>query len=180
MSELRVCSLPPVWSPDARVLILGSMPGERSLAAQQYYAHPQNQFWPIMGQLFGAGAEIDYTRRLQLLRANGVALWDVLESCERIGSLDSSIVRTSEQPNDIAGLLQRSGGLNAVFLNGRKAEQSFRRLLPSLLRIRPDLKVELLPSTSPAHAGMSRDDKIAAWKRICEHLAAPASAGPES
>ena len=98
----------PSISPRCRVLILGTMPGVASLAAGQYYAHPRNQFWDIMGALFGAGRDLSYARRLARLRAAGVALWDVVAECERPGSLDSAIRR--EKPNDLAGLLRFDPG----------------------------------------------------------------------
>ena len=101
-----VCSFPPAFRTDARVLILGSMPGEASLAAGRYYAHPRNAFWPIMGALFGAGAELPYDQRLARLNAAGVALWDVIARCRRPGSLDSAI--EDSVPNDLASLKRRA------------------------------------------------------------------------
>ncbi|MFZ1425716.1 MAG: DNA-deoxyinosine glycosylase [Geminicoccaceae bacterium] len=156
-------SFPPIVGPDARVLILGSMPGAASLHAGQYYAHKHNSFWRIMGELFGAGLELPYPDRLQLLTRAGVALWDVLESCARIGSLDSAI--TDERPNDFAGFFAEHRGIAHVFFNGAKAEQAFtRRVLSTLAPNR--LTLRRLPSTSPAHAGMSFQRKLDAWRVV--------------
>ena len=139
------------------------MPGGASLAAGQYYAHPQNSFWPIMGALAGAGPELPYETRLEKLRAARIALWDVIATCRRAGSLDSAI--EEEAPNDFTDLFARCPHLTRIFFNGAKAETSFRRhVLPH-----PDiagLTLARLPSTSPAHAGRSRAEKIAAWQAI--------------
>src|SRR5437763_7222683 len=114
-------SFPPQSAPDCRVLILGSMPGERSLALGQYYGHPQNLFWPFMGALCGAGPELSYRARLAQLKQAGIGLWDVLAQCVRPGSLDGRIERASEVPNDLAGLITRRPRLAAIALNGGKA-----------------------------------------------------------
>ena len=118
----RVSSFPPLVGRAPRVLVLGSMPGLRSLQAARYYAHPHNAFWPIMGQLLGFEGGADYDTRCRALTAAGVALWDVMASCERRGSLDSAIVRSSVQPNDIAALLEREPGIRAILFNGAAAE----------------------------------------------------------
>lgn len=151
------------------MLILGSMPGQASLAAGQYYAHPRNAFWPIMGALVGAGPELPYPRRVQQLQATGIALWDVLAECERPGSLDAHIVAASIRANDFAGLLPELPTLRAIAFNGSAAEQAFRRhVLPAL----PGLRVDLLrlPSTSPAHAARSLTQKLAEWQRLLNYL----------
>jgi TDG/mug DNA glycosylase family protein len=158
-------SLPPLAAAHARVLILGSMPGARSLAEQQYYAHPHNLFWPFMGELFGAGPALDYARRTERLRACGVAVWDVLRHCQREGSLDSRIQVKSEVANDFAAFFAAHPGLRAVFFNGRKAEASFRRHVAAT----PDrtaLPCILLPSTSPANASQRPADRLRAWQQI--------------
>ncbi|MFN3711019.1 MAG: DNA-deoxyinosine glycosylase [Alishewanella aestuarii] len=165
----RLTSLAAVIAPDSRLLVLGSMPGAASLAAQQYYAHPRNAFWPIMGQLFGFAADLPYAERLMQLRARGIGLWDVLQSCERQGSLDSAI--RAEQPNDFASLLQQQPGIRVLAFNGAKAAQSFRKLvLPSLQTQQPLPILLNLPSTSPAHASVSRTEKLAAWAEVLTHL----------
>ena len=158
-------SFPPVANPDARVLVLGSVPGERSLRAGEYYAHERNAFWRIMGDLLGAGPVLPYVRRLEILKAAGVALWDVISACERYGSLDSDIVGSSVQPNDFSAFFAVHRSIDRVFFNGSAAEASFlRHVLPDL----PDNKLRLarLPSTSPAHAARSYGEKLAAWSLI--------------
>src|SRR5690349_17757067 len=120
-------SFPPLSREDARVLILGSMPGEESLRRRRYYAYPHNQFWPIMGALFGAGPELEYAQRVGALTARGIAVWDVLASCERKGSLDGNIRPETERPNDFRRFLEDHPGIRAVFFNGGKAQSAFAR-----------------------------------------------------
>lgn len=156
---------PPVVAADARLLILGSMPGQASLAAHEYYAHPQNAFWRIMGELFGAGATLPYAGRLAKLQSAGVALWDVMAACERPGSLDADIVPGSVQANDFAAFFAVNRCIKRVFFNGAAAETAFRRhVLPTLGET--GLALLRLPSTSPAHAALSYDKKLAAWSQI--------------
>lgn len=153
-------SFPPVAAPDARLLILGSMPGVASLNAQRYYAHPRNAFWPIMATLLGFAVDTPYERRLQHLLAARIALWDVLASCYRPGSLDSAIDPASQVANDFDRFLRKHPHIQRICFNGGKAAQSFRRqVLPTLTRT--DLDFVQLPSTSPAHASLSFDAKLA-------------------
>ena len=166
----RLCceSFPPLLGRRPRVLVLGSMPGAASLAAGEYYAHPRNAFWPIMGELAGAGRQLPYASRTRRLTAAGIAVWDVLARCERAGSLDSAIDPATEHPNAVAGLIARHDSLRAVFTNGGKASAAFRRhVVPALA---PDrlacLHVEQLPSTSPANARLTREAKLAAWRAL--------------
>src|SRR5689334_11374474 len=163
----RARSFPPLARADARVLILGSMPGAESLRRREYYAHPHNQFWPIMGALFGAGRELPYAERVGRLLERGVAVWDVLKQCERPGSLDSSIVRGSEVVNDFRGFLRRHPGIDSIFFNGAKSAGVFARAVQADLAARP-LRCARLPSTSPAHAGLSARDKLAAWRAVAD------------
>lgn len=158
-------SFPPVAAPHARVLILGSMPGQASLQAQRYYAHPRNAFWYIMGELFGAGPELPYEQRCSILAEQGVALWDVLKRCWRPGSLDSAIDPASVEPNDFRAFLADYPDVRHVYFNGRAAEQTFSRHVATQLE---DLRLSYtaLPSTSPAHAAMSREQKYHAWSVI--------------
>lgn len=167
-----VRSFPPVARSDARVLILGSMPGAASLAAGQYYGHPRNAFWPILAALLGFDARAPYARRLARLRAARIALWDVLDACTRTGSLDARIVRGSEAANDFARFFVAHPRLTHVFFNGAMAESCFRRcVLPGIGRA--PLALLRLPSTSPAHAARSFEQKLAAWRRVLAALREP-------
>jgi double-stranded uracil-DNA glycosylase len=163
-SGMRVRSFPPVIGSASKVLILGSMPGRASLAAAQYYAHPQNAFWRIMDVLGVAEAGLAYDERLAGLTKAGIALWDVLAACERPGSLDACIVADSEVPNDVAGLVVAHPSLRAVLFNGTKAERAFgSHILPNLpAAVVARLCLTRLPSTSPARA-ISFEVKLAAW-----------------
>lgn len=150
----------PVADRRSRVLILGTMPGVASLAAGQYYAHPRNAFWDIMGDLLGAGRDLPYRRRLAALRRAGVALWDVVAECERPGSLDANIRR--ERANDLAGLLRRCPRIGVMVFNGQPAARLFHRHVRDLPR---PVRLLVLPSTSPAHAARSPAWKRRAWRR---------------
>lgn len=164
-----VRSFPPVADARARVLILGSMPGVESLRLQRYYAHPRNAFWPIMGKLFGAAPELPYAERLRRLQDAGVALWDVLAACMRSGSLDSAIDEGSIIANDFVSFLARHGGIHSIFFNGATAERCFlRHSLPGLEAGR--LALKRLPSTSPAHAALSLDAKLQAWRAVARSV----------
>jgi hypoxanthine-DNA glycosylase len=160
---------------DARVLVLGSMPGAASLAAAQYYAHPRNAFWPIMGALFDAGPELSHAERLARLNAAGVALWDVIAACERSGSLDSAIAPASIEATDFAGLFRACPRIRHVFFNGSTAETAFRRHVRGRVELPAGLAFTRLPSTSPAHAARGFDAKLAAWQAV-RLAAAPAAA----
>lgn len=158
---------------DARVLILGSMPGVASLAAQQYYAHPRNAFWPLMARLCGFDNDLAYPLRLQALQAAGIRLWDMLASCERLGSSDAAIAPGSVQINAIAALLQRSQ-LQAVALNGALAMRLFPKFVaPELPQ---NIQIFALPSTSPAHAAKTFEQKWQDWQVLTPLLRAKPSA----
>ena len=151
---------PPIAAPNARILVLGSLPGQRSIAEQQYYAHPQNAFWRIMRDVFGIKG--NYQSRCEALTDHGVALWDVLHSSERPGSMDADIRMQSAIPNDFAEFFARHPRIERVLCNGQKAGQVFNRL------VAPDLErpptVHVLPSTSPAFASMRYDIKLELWR----------------
>jgi double-stranded uracil-DNA glycosylase len=153
-------SLAPIASPDARVLILGSMPGVKSLETQQYYAHPQNAFWRIMGELVGARRDKPYEERSRLLKANGVALWDVLRSCVRPGSLDANI--TDAEPNDFVDFFAAHRDIRVVGLNGGTAAKIFHRRASASLPA--GVVAVQLPSSSAAHARMRFEEKCAIWR----------------
>jgi TDG/mug DNA glycosylase family protein len=167
-ADVLVGCFPPVAADDATVLILGSMPGKRSLDAQQYYAHPQNAFWKIIGELTGTPPHTPYARRLQALQAAHIALWDVLHSCVRHGSLDSDIEQ--EQANDFETFFAQHPHITRVFFNGAKAEQSFRKFVLGKQTL-PPLELVRLPSTSPAHAGMRYEEKLETWKAAVDFRA---------
>ena len=170
MSDRARC-LPPIVASDARILILGSMPGRASLAAGQYYAHPRNVFWPIMGCLLDFDASRDYPARVDALKVAGIAVWDILDSCHRPGSLDSAIADDSLVANDLPGFLATHAEIHHVFFNGAKAESCFRRHI-KLTMAEPQIGFARLPSTSPAHAGLSFERKLEAWRAITRALAA--------
>ena len=160
-----VYSFPPISDHGARTLILGSMPGVASLAAEQYYAHPRNCFWKIVTELFAADADLSYSARATLLNSQGIALWDVLASCRRPGSLDSAIDEGSIVTNDFVEFFARHPSIDRVFFNGQKAEQSYRRHVLGQL-VDDQRRYQRLPSTSPANASMNYQDKLAAWQAI--------------
>lgn len=163
-------SFPPQIAEDCRVLILGTAPSVRSLALQQSYAHAQNLFWPLMGEMFDAGPELDYAERIRRLHRRGIGIWDVLARCERSGSLDSAIVRASEVPNYVHRLLIEQPSICAIALNGGHAQRAFRRIvLPTIdSERRASLTVLDLPSTSPANASMSRQHKRERWRALLD------------
>ena len=164
MAQVR--SFPPIADARARVLILGSMPGKASLAAGQYYAHPQNLFWRILGDVTGADFALPYARRARALKACAIALWDVLESCSREGSLDSSIDDATSSANDFASFYRDHARIAHVFFNGAKAEACYRRHVLPLLPVELGrIRYARLPSTSPANASMPRAHKQRAWQQ---------------
>jgi double-stranded uracil-DNA glycosylase len=165
----HIQSFPPIENPTARILILGSMPGKESLRAGQYYAHPRNAFWPIMGELVGARTTLPYQARTRVLQSAGIALWDVLASCTRHSSMDADIEADSICPNDFASFFRRHPHITHVFFNGTLSEQCFHKhvqpLLEGMFVSRP-LNYLRLPSTSPANASMRYEDKLSAWEVI--------------
>lgn len=170
----RLSSLAPVVPPQARLLVLGSMPGVASLQAQRYYAHPRNLFWPMVERFLGIAATQPYEERLAALQQHGVALWDVLKHCERKGSLDGAIVRASEVPNAIPKLIATQPALRAIVLNGQRAAISFRRHLQTqCLQMRPALRIHALPSTSPANQSIPLQDRQQAWSVLLDYAGTP-------
>lgn len=153
--------LPPIGSAAPRILILGSMPGTASLDAGAYYAHPRNVFWPILGAVLGFEPTAAYPERIAALERHGVMVWDVLRECRRQGSLDTAIDPASEQVNDFASLFARGESLRRILFNGSRAAQSFQRRVEA-----PPSRIECvrLPSTSPAHAHLSLEQKLTHWR----------------
>lgn len=166
-NRFRIHGFPPVTGRDAHTLILGSMPGQASLDAGRYYAHPRNAFWPILCDLLGLDPDATYAARTRALARAGLALWDVVASCERAGSLDAAIVPGSIIANDFAGFLARHHRITRVCFNGGTAERLFRRhVLPDLRNF--DATLIRLPSTSPAHAAMTLARKRERWRVALE------------
>ncbi len=167
-------SFPPLTASSAHTLILGTMPGQASLSAHQYYAHPRNAFWPIMLAIlqaskasYASANALNYSQRCSLLVNHGYALWDVLASCHRPGSLDSRIVRSSEQPNDISGFVHSHPSLRCIACNGKTAQKLLaRHCQPALDNLQlqgRQIRLVTLPSTSPAMASLSLADKHQRW-----------------
>jgi len=162
---------PPIARPDAAILILGSMPGEESLRKKQYYAHPRNSFWPIMEKLFSTGDTLGYDSRVLILLDNRIALWDVLYSCRRPGSLDSAIRDETIVTNDFETFFQQYREIRRIFFNGARAEQEFnRKVLPRLNMVASNFTRERLPSTSPAMASLTLEEKAASWEAVINTL----------
>ena len=163
----RLVGLPPIVGPDTRVLVLGSFPGAASLQAGQYYAHPRNQFWPILAQLWPQHPQpTDYAGRCAWLLARGLGIWDVYASCERAGSLDSAIRNATV--NDFAALRQRCPQLVAAAHNGGESFRHAPKVQAAL-----GLPVYLLPSTSPANASWSAERKRDAWRVVLQQCSLP-------
>ncbi len=154
-------SFPPVYSPACRALVLGTAPSVASLAVGGHYGHKRNAFWPLLHALWGARDPGDFPARYAFMLNHRIALWDVLAGCEREGSLDSAI--RSPVPNDIEGLLRICPDIRAVFLNGSAAYTLFRRYFPGLQGIK-------LPSTSPAAASLTFQQKLDAWQTLKQSL----------
>ena len=161
----RIASFKPIESNSARILILGSMPGAMSLTAKEYYAHPRNSFWKIMSAILGVPETATYEERIWALQGAGIALWDVLHSCVRDGSLDADIEKDSMRANDFSTFFLRHPNIEVVCFNGATAEKCFKRVvIPTLTQSR--MRYVRLPSTSPAHASLSFDEKVVAWHAV--------------
>jgi double-stranded uracil-DNA glycosylase len=162
----RIHSFPFSADERSRILILGSMPGVESLTRQEYYAHPRNLFWELMGEMFGADRTLPHDQRLAILRDHHIAVWDVAHSCQREGSLDSNM--TGVIANDFESLFDVAPEIHTLFFNGQKAATLFNKLvLPSFSR---DVTLVPLPSTSPANASMTIEKKQAAWEQLRSSL----------
>ncbi len=162
-----VQSFDAISTDNARILILGSVPGIVSLQQVQYYAHPRNAFWPILATLLDFAADLPYPARLQQLQQQRIALWDVVHRCQRPGSLDQNIDRDSVQANDFASFFRTHRQLEAIYFNGSAAETLFRRhVLRGGVELPEGLTLCRLPSTSPANAGLRLAQKLEYWRVI--------------
>ena len=152
---------------EAKVLVLGSMPGVKSLREAQYYAHPQNRFWKLMERICGCENlhEQNYEDKLKTLLDNKIALWDVIQSCTRTGSLDSNI--HNEVPNDIRSLLKDFPNIKTICLNGNKSYSAFKKHFPDILQTHSCHK---MPSTSPANARYTLNDLYSLWINAFDNI----------
>ena len=150
-------SFEPIIAKKPEILILGTMPGEASLQLNQYYGFKQNAFWKILFHVYHTIYSDDYAHKKQLILDHQLALWDVLQFCTREGSLDSAI--KEEVPNDILGLLKQHKSIRKILFNGQKAKQYFDKYIKY-----SELEIHVLPSTSPANARMSFDEKLVKWR----------------
>ena len=163
MTNNNCKSFTPSIDNNSKILILGSMPGVKSLEEQQYYAHSQNRFWKVMGSICNEPklSEIDYDTKLKILLKSNIALWDIIKSCKREGSLDSDI--QDETPNDIKSLLKKYPNIKTICLNGNKSYSAFKKYFPELFE---KYSCHKMPSTSPANARYSLDKLIEEWSVI--------------
>lgn len=165
---------PPISKEDTMTIILGSMPGKDSLAAEQYYAHSRNAFWPIILEIYGASPALSYAERLKVLLSNGIGLWDVIRSCRRKTSLDADIEETTIVVNDFEVFMKQHQQLRLICFNGAKSEQTFKRYVDSNI-VPPSIERIRLPSTSPANARMSFQQKFESWSKVLQYGALPPS-----
>ena len=160
----RIASFDPVAAPDARVLILGTMPSVESLRQSFYYAHPRNAFWPMLARILSEPEPASVEEKKALLLRHRIALWDVAQSCVRPGSLDSSI--RDALPNDIPGLLKRCPEIQVILFNGATAQNLYRKLIGG---VPAGLRSVRMPSTSPAYT-LKFEAKQAAWQKELEEI----------
>lgn len=158
-------SLSPVVDDKAVILILGSMPGEESLRRQEYYGYSANHFWRLISAIFNEELSDMYGAKISMIQRNGIALWDVIESCTREGSLDTMI--RDEYPNALPGFLCEHSGIRAVFFNGQKAAQSFKRSFGFDVLEKKEIYWSILPSSSPANT-IGFEKKLIKWKEQIE------------
>jgi double-stranded uracil-DNA glycosylase len=159
-------SFEPLIGRHPKVLILGSMPGVKSLQDQQYYAHPRNTFWPIMGELFSIEWSDNYVQRVEQIKQLPVIIWDVLKSCRREGSLDSNIHSDQLRANAIPQLLLENPAVALIAFNGATSEKMFKQHVSSQISNPERYTLLRLPSTSPAHASKSFEQKMTEWSAI--------------
>ncbi len=157
----------PIASTDATVLILGSLPSQQSLRKREYYGNPRNAFWHVMGELFDAGPDIPYAKRTEQLRCNRIAVWDVLQSSVRPGSMDAAIDLPTATPNDFQTFFEEHPMLELLCFNGKMAAELYRRLVvPQRISTIDKIEFRTMPSTSPAYASMNLDEKVRHWSAV--------------
>jgi len=157
-TDSSIYSFPPIADFRSKVLVLGTIPGKESLRMTEYYGHPRNAFWKIIFKLYNIPFSSDYQFKIETLLQNGIALWDVLQTCERQSSLDTDI--KMEWPNDIRSFLSAHPGISKIFFNGKGAARYFSKYFGDI-----SLPNQVLPSTSPAHA-VKWEQKMAIWQAI--------------
>jgi len=157
---MKSFSFSPISSPNSNILILGTMPGTKSLELNQYYGHSQNNFWKFLFTIFNEDFSTDYDIRKKLLLKNNVALWDVLQYCDRVGSLDSAI--KNEIANDFETFLKNHPNIKTILFNGQKAAAFFKKYV----HLQKEYNLITLPSTSPANASKTYQSKLEEWKII--------------
>ncbi|RZJ49040.1 MAG: DNA-deoxyinosine glycosylase [Chryseobacterium sp.] len=163
---MKSFSFSPISSDSANVLILGTMPGTKSLELNQYYGHNQNNFWKFMFTILQEDFSTNYETRKALLQKNNIALWDVLQFCDRVGSLDSAI--KNEIANDFESFLKNHPNITTILFNGQKAAAFFKKYVS----LKKEYQLITLPSSSPANASKSFQSKLDEWK-IIERLIKP-------
>ena len=156
---MKSFSFAPIASQDASILILGTMPGTKSLELNQYYGHSQNNFWKFMFLIFKEDLSSDYETKKALLQKNNIAVWDVLQFCDRVGSLDSAI--KNEIANDFETFLEEHPNIKTILFNGQKATAFFKKYVP----LKKEYQLITLPSTSPANASKSFKSKLEEWQK---------------
>ena len=159
----QIHPIPPLYSASSRVLILGSFPSVKSREQAFFYGHPQNRFWRVAAEILGCGIPRTVDEKKRLILGNRLALWDVIAECDITGSSDSSIREVV--PNDISGLLEKSG-IKTIFVNGKTAEKFYLRYTEP----KTGIKAVCLPSTSPANAAWSFERLCEAWSVIREYI----------
>lgn len=168
-SDTVTVGLAPICAADMHTLVLGSLPSRKSLELGEYYGHPQNAFWRIMGELLGAGRDLPYDDRVARLLGAGIGVWDVLRSSVRPGSMDADIDLASAKANDFDTFLCRYPGVRRICFNGRKAADMFERKQALTDQVRAaGIEFVSLPSTSPAFASMSFDEKLRRWATVID------------
>jgi double-stranded uracil-DNA glycosylase len=161
---MYVRSFDPIASSASTRLVLGTAPGIASLRAGEYYAHPRNAFWDIAETLLGIRRSLGYATRVALLRASGVALWDVLASCTRPTSMDADIAPGTIEANEFATFFSRQAAIRTIYFNGAGAAALYKRhVLPDLPLVYRGIQSYRLPSTSPANARLNMEAKVRAW-----------------